>query len=260
MRLVLASTREYLDEAAQTGLPVAHMIYKIGRGYRLFRASGARRHPGGLMVLDAGGYSGGGPLSGLVEEIFEECRQAGFTGVILTPGERATQGQIALAARLAAAGEEKGLALYVPESLAASAPGVRVLVQTALSGGNLARHIYRAVEKYGPEKVALEVERVRMDFAIPAKTGIGQALSQEELEALLEAHRPKIHYTEELAASYFIYRSRRRTHFVLFDNAATIRRKLAIAGRFGVREAFLFYPGVRDILEEIRNPGVSRSG
>lgn len=254
--LILASTREYLDEAARTGLPLAHMIYKIGRGYRLFRAGGARRYPGGLMVLDISGYSGGGPLSNLIEEIYEECRDAGFTGAVLAPGAKVTQGQAALASRLARLWEERGLGLVVPESLSESAPGAHVLIQTALSGGNLARHIERAVEKYGPEKVALEVERVRMDFAVPAKTGTGQVLSQEELDALLEAHRPRVHYSEELAASYFIYRSRRRTHFVLFDNAATIRRKIVIARRFGVKAAFLFYPSVRDILDEIRGPGV----
>ena len=70
--LILASTREYLDEAARTGLPLAHMIYKIGLGYRLFRAGGARRYPGGLTVLDNSGYSGRGPLSNLLAAIYEE--------------------------------------------------------------------------------------------------------------------------------------------------------------------------------------------
>ncbi|HHT16598.1 MAG TPA: hypothetical protein GXZ77_02605 [Papillibacter sp.] len=249
--IILAAPKEFIEPAARTGLPVALMTYKIGRGYHLYRAQGAPRYAGGLMVLDTSGYTGGGPLSGLVEEIYAECRAGGFSGVVLNPADRIGLGQAALASRLANLRETTGLTVYVPESMADMVPGAVVLVQTALSGGSLARHLREAVARYGAENIALEIERVRMDFTLPAKTGTGRELMQEELEALLDTYKPKIHYSEELVASYFIYRSRKRTHFVLFDNAATIRRKLTHAARAGIDTAFLFYPNVYDILDEI---------
>jgi hypothetical protein len=38
---------------------------------------------------------------------------------------------------------------------------------------------------------------------------------------------------------------------VLFDNAASIRRKLSLGLKLGVREAFVFYPQVADIIENL---------
>jgi hypothetical protein len=249
--IILAAPKESIEQAARTGLPVAHITYKIGRGYHLYRAQGAPRYAGGVMALDTSGYTGGGPLSELVDEIRAECEAAGFTGVVISPGERLGLGQAALAARLASIRGEAGLTVYVPQEMAEIVPGAVVLVQTALSGGSLARHLMEAAARYGAENVALEIARVRMDFTVPAKTGTGRELKREELEALLDTYRPKIHYSEDLCASYFIYRKGRQTHFVLFDNAATIRRKLAHAARAGIQTAFLFYPGVYDILDEI---------
>ena len=249
--IILAAPKESIEQAARTGLPVAHITYKIGRGYHLYRAQGAPRYAGGVMALDTSGYTGGGPLSELVDEISAVCEAAGFTGVVISPGERLGLGQAALAARLASIRGEAGLTVYVPQEMAEIVPGAVVLVQTALSGGSLARHLMEAAARYGAENVALEIARVRMDFTVPAKTGTGRELKREELEALLDTYRPKIHYSEDLCASYFIYRKGRQTHFVLFDNAATIRRKLAHAARAGIQTAFLFYPGVYDILDEI---------
>ena len=52
-------------------------------------------------------------------------------------------------------------------------------------------------------------------------------------------------------ANYFTYTENRSTHFVLFDDAGTLRKKAALAQSLGIQEAFLMYPEVPDIIAEL---------
>ena len=55
-------------------------------------------------------------------------------------------------------------------------------------------------------------------------------------------------------ANYFTYTEGNAGHFVLFDDAGTLRQKIRLARELGIREAFLMYPEVADILTEIERP------
>lgn len=249
--IILAAPLESVDAAARTGYPVAHMIYRIGRGYHLYRAQGTEHARGGMMVVDTDGLTGGGPSSALVMEILGECEKKGFTGIVIDSGGRSTNALTALAAQLASGGAGRGLKVFVPEALAGAGERVAVLVPTALSGGTLSDHIGDALKKYGAGRVALEIERVRMDFTLPAVTGAGKELTAEELQSLMEQHHAQSFLSKELCAYYFTYRDKKGTRFVLYDNAASIRRKLAVASRFDIEYAFIFYPHVADIIDKL---------
>lgn len=249
--LYVAAPPEHIAAAAQTGLTVAHMMYRIGRGYHLYRARGAEHRGGGLMVVDTGGFTGGGPTSALVSEIIGECEKRGFAGIVLDTGGRASAPTIALTAGLASEADARGLKVYVPESLADTSAQAVVLLPTALSGGTLTEHIVDAQKKYGADRVALEIERVRMDFSLPAANGTGKELTEEEFQELLQKHRAQSFFSKDLCAYYFIYQDKKSMRVVLFDNAASIRRKLSVGLKLGVREAFVFYPQVADIIEDL---------
>ena len=86
----------------------------------------------------------------------------------------------------------------------------------------------KAAAQYGAGRVALAVERVAADFFLPAPSGQGHPLSQEELKALMDEREPAVFFSNELCAHYFTYMNRQNgAHFVLFDDAASIRKKLA---------------------------------
>ena len=254
INIILAAPPEDIAAAAQTGCTVAYMIYRIGRGYHLYRAQGADHLKTGLMVVDTDGYTGGGPTSALVSEILGECEKCSYSGVVLDTGSRSTAQVAALTSYLASAAAERGYKFYVPELLAEASAHAVVLLPTALSGGSLSDHIGDALTKYGPGRVALEVERVRMDFSLPAVTGAGKELTAEELQALVEQNHPQSFLSKELCAYYFTYRDKKGTRFVLYDNAASIRRKLSVASKLGIESAFMFYPHVADILDKILAP------
>ena len=78
-------------------------------------------------------------------------------------------------------------------------------------------------------------------------------LTPEELASLRERCGAAVFFSEELCANYFSYTAQGRAHFVLFDTAETLRRKLRLGRERGMETAFLMYPEVSDLLPELLN-------
>ncbi len=206
---------------------------------------------GGYMVVDTGGYVGGGPASSLIMEILGECDKNSFRGIVLDTGGKSTTQLMLLAGRLAMEASERRLKVIVHDVLSGASERTAILLPTALSGGTLTGHIGEAVDKYGAGRVALEIERVRMDFSLPATQGTGKELTAGELQSLVEQYNPQSFLSKDLCAYYFTYNDKKGTHFVLYDNGASIKRKLAVASKMGIEDAFIFYPHVADIIDQI---------
>lgn len=120
--------------------------------------------------------------------------------------------------------------VYVPESYAA-ASGAIPLICTAISGGNFVQRLQEAAA--GRDRaggLALDVQRLRMDFTLPAQSGEGRPLSGRELQDLLDRESPSVFFSQDLCARYFTYARDGETHFVLFDDADTLPRSCGPAG------------------------------
>ena len=129
------------------------------------------------------------------------------------------------------------------------------MIPSALSGGSLSRRLEEAAERFGRERVTLAVQRVAEDFFLPSPTGSGVPMSRRELEEKLEQLHPSVFFSHELCARYFTYMSRESgAHFVLFDDAATLRRKLQAGQSLGIETAFLMYPEAEDLLPALFQP------
>ncbi|WP_300275656.1 hypothetical protein, partial [uncultured Oscillibacter sp.] len=141
--------------------------------------------------------------------------------------------------------------VYVPESYAA-ASGAIPLICTAISGGNFVQRLQEAAAgRGGAGSLALDVQRLRMDFTLPAQSGEGRPLSGRELQDLLDRESPSVFFSQDLCARYFTYARDGETHFVLFDDADTLSQKLRTGGNMGFAAAFLMYPEVQDLLPRL---------
>lgn len=249
--IIMAAPAQYSRDAAALNTPVAHLTYRIGRGFHLYRAYGSSGRQGGLMVIDTSGLRGGGPFAALVAEIIGECSRRSFSGIILDTGGGRGTTQVSLCMALAREARINGLKLFVQPALADVTDSAIVLVQTALSGGTLRHHIETAVKQFGASRVALEIERVHMDFTLPAKAGVGRELTYAEFKRLFEREKPQVFFSNDLCALYFSYRGTDGTHFVLFDDASSIKRKLHLGRSLGIESALMFYPHIRDIAADI---------
>ena len=84
--------------------------------------------------------------------------------------------------------------------------------------------------------------------------GEGRPLPVGELDSLMEREQPSVFYSSDLCAKYFTYTREGESHFVLFDDAATLRRKLQAGQSLGIETAFLMYPEAEDLLPALFQP------
>jgi len=255
VQIYLATTPERLREALRFTDRVAHVAYRVGRDGHLTRQNLLARTQGGLMVL---GDQDCGPIrdaGALVREVWRECGNRGFPGVLadfeLPPSTDRANFLNALSRVLA----RNNRALFVPEVYGREVPQARVLICTAISGGTLRQRLEEAAEAFGTQRLALDLQRLRMSFPLPCPTGEGEPLAGEALEELLRSKRPSVFYSTDLCAKYFTSTEGGESHFILFDDAGTLRRKIQLGREMGLGAGFLMYPEVSDLLPELFGRG-----
>ena len=239
MQLFAAAEPGELELIKDAGVLTAHLAYKIGGDGRLYRARGAEEISGGIMSVwtEPGGVWG----ESTVSEIITECAARKFTGVLVSTDSRE------LVRRLSDALSAEKLSLFTDESLAADAKGAGVLVSTVVYEGTLRERLSKAAEKYGAERIMLDIEPIYRDFTLPCPTRDGAKLSFEEFSELSDAKSGESFFSSELCCNYFVYFENGNTHLVLYDTAGTVKKKLRLAqtlklGRaiFAVRETKSF--------------------
>ena len=251
MQLILAAPPEDVTAAQAHGLTLAHMAYRVGGGPHLFRSSQPNPPRGGLMYIDDGGFDGRGTPDAFCQEVVRECAARGFGGVICA-FDRKLPLLSAVVEQLGPMLVRQGRSFYVSEPYGRCTATGRVLIPTALSGGALRQRLGEAAERYGAGRVALAVERTAADFFLPSPDGQGRPLTREELKARLEERSPSVFFSDELCARYFTYMNRQSgAHFVLFDDAGSIRKKLRLAEVLGIDRALLCWPEVSDLMGDI---------
>lgn len=250
--LILAAAPTEVMAARAYGLTLAHMAYRVGGGPHLFRANLPVSARGGLLLVGDAGFDGRGHPGPFCQEVLRECAARGFTGVLCDFEGRPLPLLVQILRELEELLQKRGWPLYVPESYGSYTAGARVLISSALSGGSLSQRLRDALNQYGQGRVVLAVERVAEDFFLPSPDGQGTPLSREALSTMLEQRAPSIFFSDQLCAHYFTYMAPDNgAHFVLFDDAGSIRKKLLLARNLGIRQAVLAYPQVDDLLEDI---------
>lgn len=201
------------------------------------------------MVLSDGNGCEIRDPSALCRAVWNECEGRGFAGVVADFEQPFSEQFCAFLNQLCGVLWRNGRQLFVPEEYGCEVRGAVVLICTAVSGGTLRHRLEEARKQFG-NRVALDLQRVRMEFPLPCPGGEGCAMSQETLCELLD-EKPAVFFSEDLCAKYFVRVCGCEPRFVLFDDAQTLRRKLRMAQGMGISTAFVMYPEVQDILDEL---------
>lgn len=218
--------------------------YRLGP--RLLAAIGGGAVQGGMMLV--GDSRECGPHDVLARDIIRECLRRNYDGVVLDWYHKGPD-RGTLTALLGQLCPQYGLRLFVPEQYAPYAAQATVLLNTAVSGGTLAACLEDGIRRYGAGRLALDLERLRLDFTLPHSADVRRPLTASELRRLREGK--SVYFSEELCARYFTYRTGSENHYVLFDDAQTLRKKAALAENRGIREGFFMLPEVADIAGEL---------
>lgn len=249
-KLYLMTRPEQGPRASEYGLTPAHLAYRVGNGPHLFRTQAPTPLRGGIMVADHLGFDGQGSPEPFCQEVVRECAARGFAGMFCDfEGMPIPVLKRALES-LAAVFQKRRWSLYVPEAYALPAPAVKVVISTALSGGSLKQRLSDAAAAHGADHLALGLEWVAEDFTLPAMQGTGKPLTREELDRLLGERAPAVYFSDELCAHYFTYMNTGQSaHFILYDDASSMVKKLYVAAALGIREGFLPDPGSAALLK-----------
>lgn len=249
--LIVTTPPDCLAQARQTGLTLGHAAYRLGRGGHLYRTGGPGQMRGGLMVLDAPNHDPTGDPSVTCQQIIRECAARSFSGVICRFGPSPFTRR--LVTQLDSLLPRKRLALYVPEDFGAQAQNALILISSALSGGSYVHRLEEAGQRFGgPERLALQLDRVAEDFRLPSPSGCGTPLTRQALADQISQRATCVFFSDDLCARYFTYMSRENgAHFVLFDDGASLRKKLHLAHQTGICRAVGSYPELDDVLEEL---------
>lgn len=252
MQIFLAATPSETPAASNHGRSLAHAAYRIGKDSVLLRQNMFLQTRGGLLCIS----DREAPLiedpSALCQAVLRECGRRNYQGVLLDFEERPGQDRIAFIRHLEQTLTANRRTLYLPELCMDAAPNSVGLICTAMSGGNFDQRLREAIGHRGRAgRLALDVQRLRMDFLLPARSGEGKPLSQETFQRLLQQERPSIFFSPDLCARYFTYAKDGAAHFVLFDDADTLRQKLKIGAALGFSAAFFLWPEIHDIANEL---------
>ncbi len=246
--IFLAAEPKNLSAAGRWELPVAHMAYRVGSGPHLFRSGGPVSPRGGVMVMDDVGFSTGGDGEDFCDEVLRECAVRRFSGVMCRFLDPPRAALAKAAAKLGESCGHRGLSLFVSEGYGSAVPTARVVIPTALSGGSLRGRLEEALDRFGPKRVAVWAEPVAEDFILPSPSGSGEPLTPQELERRRREQNASVFFDAQLCAGYFTYMAGDKGHFVLFDDAASLREKLRVAASLGIDTAFLPYAAAREFL------------
>ncbi|MEG2377756.1 MAG: hypothetical protein RSC43_05285 [Clostridia bacterium] len=210
-----------------TGRSLAHASYKIESG-RLMRAPIPHSNSGDIMIIRGANDICNAELA---REIHSECLRHGYCGVLL-----ASTSACALCDFLLAL----SITVYVPIECALHCKGAKILVPGIISGGSFREYLGGLAHIYGENRLAVELYYSALDFTMPSAMSSGETLNASELGVLM-TDAGKSFFSSELCCNYFLYeKANGEAHFVMFDDAHSIKRKIEIANELNLAACFIW--------------------
>ena len=256
-RLLLAVSPGNTIPQLPASVELAHMAYRIGPRCRLLRTRPELDLNGGFLMISGAASSCLGDLERFCLQVLSECRIHHAIGVIAN-WELHPQ-CVPLATRLDHTLAQVGLEFWVPEYYAESAAGAKVFISSQISGGSLTACLQEALSRWG-SRTTLAIECTPWMFQLPCASGRGTPLNEEQLRQLMADRAPRFWFSESLCSQYFTYQEENQLCLVLFENAASVRKKLALATRLGLDGAVLSWDEVTPFAQELFYPIPKQSG
>ena len=238
IKVYLAASAEDSRAAEGTGIPGAWLFYRIGESGALQRAAAPISGKGGVMGLRGGEHLEAAEPARLARDIFMECSRRGLRGVLLDfDADIDTEKLTALCAQFA----QKQMPYFVSPGLLGAAPGAKIVVSSALSGGSFEAMLSEYSARFGADNLCLEIVRMCHDFTMPSYSPSGVQLSGRQFNDIVRKANPTPYFSPEMQCKYFTYSLEGEAHFLLFDDPDTAAGKIDAAQRAGFYGAFLLY-------------------
>jgi|GEM_PF-195520 len=248
LNVFIASGPEDYKAVSSKGFPFACMGYRLLDSGVIIHRAVPEKLRGCVMVIDDA------ELANISDElkskiagvIFSEAVRRSFSGVLLDFEKDESRPVAESIVKLLSS---QNIPVCIPAKFSALSNDARILLPLAVSGGSLSAFLDDILASFPPSRLVIEIPRICADFSIPATDPDGKRLSQEELTVLISEHRANIFFSRDLCAKYFTYRDKNADpHFVLFDDASTLKSKLYAVAARSIGTALVLYNEASDLL------------
>lgn len=204
------------------------MLYRVGADLKLLQGGKGKRG-GHIMGIDTGGGAPVGDVSYFCKQVMTQVEEYGYKGVCCFFRGGRSASLVELVEALSQSCKRRGLLLIVTEEYGEVENYGKVLISTALSGGCLEGRFRTAMEKYGRQRVMMDIDCMGEDFLLPAPKGTGERMSLGEIETRRREKQAEVFFSQELCARYFTYQNKEHSlRFVLYDDEGTVREKIRL--------------------------------
>ena len=238
---VLTSGREWSQVRRQNGRAVC-ISYALGDQGRLRRTALPPETRDTLMgICDQGFSPGRADAASFVRDVLYEIQRLGYTGV-LADWEGICQTRVAFLQQLDQALAERQLPLYAPRPYAPHLSAARLVTPCCVTGGSLEEMLREQIGAFGAQRLAMDLTPLCQSFTLPCHYAHGQTLTPAQCRAKLQEYGSSLFFSREMCIKYFTYMDQeRQVHYVLFDDASTLQRKIQLCRSLGISSFFLVY-------------------
>lgn len=239
--LIVVATSKDCELVKKNGYPCLNLCYGIGKNGELTIRNIIKYPSSSYMGIVTGGktkYSGNAKL--FAESVLYEVTKQGFLGVFADL-EGILFGD--LIETLDAELYKANIPFFVPVSAEKYVKNAVITLPTDISGGSLDEVLTSFSEKYGANRIGINIVPVCADFSMPSLSNNGKDLTLDDINKLITVHNSSIFFSNELKCKYFTFMDENDCgHFVIFDDRLTIAKKLRYFNELGIRNIFMLYP------------------
>lgn len=240
-KLILA-TVEGDGERALPDFPCLHLCYCAGEGSQLVSHYSIHHPEHSYMgILESPGHPSLALPEKFAEAVVYEAKRLQFAGVFADIEDPVQQK--AMLPALDEALHAADIPLFVPMSAESQVNYALLTLQTDISGGSLEEYVSKYIKQYGVQRLAAHLVPICADYKLPTLKAGDKGLHPKDIEALIQKYNASIFYSKELQCNYFTYMDdSSHGHFVVFDNARTLEKKLENLSQMGLGHFFMVYP------------------
>jgi hypothetical protein len=186
-----------------------------------------------------------------VRELVQLCSQQGFPGILADWPEEVSPALARFTGLLGVELAQNGKALVLPLQWQDTCPTAQLLVSSSICGGTLRGRLTDLSRRFGRERLVVQLQRSCAVFSLPSPTGQGMTVEPSALARLQNSQHPRVYFSSALCAQYVSWQEGNTPKLLLFDDAQSLRAKLALVGELGIPTCVAAYPEVRALLPQL---------
>ena len=240
-KLILA-TVEKDGERAQPHFPCLHLCYYAGEGGQLKSHYSIHQPQNSYLgILESESPQPMALPQKFAEDVVYEVRRLQFSGVFADIED--PEQQKVMLPILDETLFKENIPFFVPLSAENYVSHAIVTLQTDVSGGSLEEYVSQYIKQYGAHRLAAHLVPICANYKMPAFKSTDSDLHPKDIQALIQKYHASTFYSNELQCNYFTYMDEEsRGHFVVFDNARTLQKKMENLEAMGISYFFMVYP------------------